>query len=571
LFRKIAICLFFIGICENSPAQHANPYDILIDEIFCDPSPAMGLPNAEFLELKNLSAHAIDLKNWQIGDQGHAIYIKTSLILQPDSFLIICSASSQDDYEKFGVAMGISGFLTLNNEGQTLFLASPEGRIIHAVTYDKSWYQNDLKKDGGWSLEMIDTKNPCGGKDNWKASIDPQGGSPGKINSVNGLNPDLDGPLLIRTTTQDDQHISLLFSEPLDSGYAAQPGHYLIEPMGNALEVSPMPPMYNSVNLKLPVRMDTGMIYQIRIEGLIDCSGNLSIPGLSSPAGMPLPSGPMDIIINEILFNPPANGYDYVEIYNRSKKIIDINHWALANRGPGASLINITTISSGPRLIFPGEYLVFSEERDWVSQQFLVKYPDNLLELPTMPSLPDDEGNLVLINEQGNVIDELSYLHQWHYALLADEEAVALERIDADQPTQNKDNWGSAASTVGFGTPGYQNSAFHEASNNSTMISLYPGLFSPDNDGLDDFCFIEFKLPGPGYSGNLTVFDASGRAVRYLLRNAILATENRMRWDGLDENQRPLPMGIYIVFSELFNLKGEVQRFRQAVVLARKN
>ncbi len=567
----IAICLFFIGICKKSPAQHANPYDILIDEIFCDPSPAVGLPNAEFLELRNASGVPIDLKNWQIKDPGHNISIKSSFILQPDSFLIICSASASDDYEKFGAVLGLSGFPSLNNEGQTLFLVSPEGRIIHAITYDKSWYQNDLKKEGGWSLEMIDAKNPCGGEVNWKASVDPLGGTPGKINSLDGSSPDLIGPSLIRTTTQNDQNISLLFSEPLDSTSAAQPGHYIIEPMGGTPETFPLPPIFNVVRLKLPARMDTGIIYQVQVEGLMDCAGNLSGPIQSKPFGMPGHAKSMDLVINEVLFNPPPNGYDYVEIYNRSKKIIDMNGWALANRDAGGNLINISRVSLEPRLIFPGDYLVFSSNSNWVEQHYLVKYPDSLLELTSMPSLPDDEGNLVLLNEQGDPIDELSYQHQWQFALLANEEGVALERIDAEQPTQNQGNWASAAATAGFGTPGYQNSTFHSGSFNNPGMSVNPKLFSPDNDGTDDFCFVQLNMSGPGFACNLTIFDASGRPVRYLLRNAILSTENRLRWDGMDENQRPLPMGIYIVYAELFNLKGEIQESRQAVVLARRN
>ena len=57
-----------------------------------------------------------------------------------------------------------------------------------------SWYQNAVKKDGGWTLEMIDTKNPCAGISNWKASIDTRGGSPGKKNSIDAVNNDQSAP-----------------------------------------------------------------------------------------------------------------------------------------------------------------------------------------------------------------------------------------------------------------------------------------------------------------------------------------------------------------------------------------
>ena len=41
---------------------------------------------------------------------------------------------------------------------------------------------------------------------------------------------------------------------------------------------------------------------------------------------------------------------------------------------------------------------------------------------------------------------------------------VALERIDPDAATQDAANWTSASETVGYGTPGYQNSQYKDAS-----------------------------------------------------------------------------------------------------------
>ena len=45
------------------------------------------------------------------------------------------------------------------------------------------------------------------------------------------------------------------------------------------------------------------------------------------------------------------------------------------------------------------------------------------------PSLPDDEGTIALVSEQGKVIDYFSYTKDLHSELIKDEEGVSLERI----------------------------------------------------------------------------------------------------------------------------------------------
>jgi hypothetical protein len=185
-----------------------------------------------------------------------------------------------------------------------------------------------------------------------------------------------------------------------------------------------------------------------------------------------------------------------------------------------------------------------------------------------MPSLPDDEGVFVLLNFQGKVIDELHYSSKWHFALINNEEGISLERIDYNKPTQNKDNWTSAASTVGFGTPSQQNSQFRTDLSLKAEITITPKTFSPDNDGFDDFTIINIKMSDPGYVANITIFDASGRPVRYLAKNAILASTGTIRWDGLDDKFRKAPIGVYVVFTEVFNLNGKKKSFKNTVVVA---
>ena len=153
-----------------------NRYDVVIDELMADPTPQVSLPNNEWIELKNVSASPINLQNWRIGDATGQSGPMPNFVLQPDSFVIVCTGSAVAALQVYGRTISVTSFPSLDNDGDQLFLKSNTGVTIHAVSYSSSWYQNAVKSDGGWSLEMIDTKSPCAGMSNWKASTDVKGG-----------------------------------------------------------------------------------------------------------------------------------------------------------------------------------------------------------------------------------------------------------------------------------------------------------------------------------------------------------------------------------------------------------
>lgn len=565
----IALILFLIS--RDGPfAQTANRYDVVIDEIFPDPSPSVGLPGAEFIELKNVSSSTFNLRNWQISDGSSMATIKKDFLLQPDSFVVICAVSAASAFAIFGSTIGVSEFPSLNNEGDILYLQSPEGLTVHAIAYDVTWYQNDVKSGGGWTLEMIDTKNPCTGFGNWKASTNAKGGTPGQKNSVDGVNKDEQEPSLLRTYAIDSTTIVAVFDEPLDSSNASQTANYSMDHgINNPVAALPKFPLFKEVQLKLPQKLLANTIYQLTANNISDCAGNISASN-TAKAGLPVLADTNDIVINEILFNPKNNGYDYVEFYNRSNKVIDMRQLFVATRDATGSLKTISPLSPIPLLFFPGEYYVVTENKLWVEQNYLVKNPDKMIELHTMPSLPDDEGIVLLLNINQVVVDELHYNHNWQFALISDESGVALERIDYSMPTQNANNWVSASSTAGFGTPTYQNSEFKSGIQLKGGISITPKIFSPDNDGYEDYCFINYQVPAPGYVANIIVYDAAGRIVRTLCNNATLALTGTFKWDGLDDKEQRLPVGIYIIATEIFDLNGKTKQFKNAVTLARK-
>ena len=548
-----------------------NRYDVLITEFLADPSPSVGLPESSFIELKNRSARDVNLRNWKIGNASSPATIKTDFILKADSFLILCPASVASAYSSFGAALGISGFPSLGNDAGDIILSSDSGRVLHAVHYEKSWFENDLKAGGGWSLEMIDPSNPCAAKENWTASISLTGGTPGKKNSVDEDNPDEQSPTLVRAVTLDSQSLILLFDEPVDSSSASSTSNYAVsDGIGSPVSVLTSPPFFDRVSIRLQNPLKTGKIYTVSTQQILDCRGNEMGSRNECKAGVSEKAKGGDIIFNEVLFNPAPYGFDYIELYNRSSRIINCSGLYLAGKNTDGSLKDPLALVKEEYAFFPGEYLLLTENPEWVLKNYPIAPPARMLPLSSLPSMPDDMGKIVLLNVSGETLDELDYDHRWHSALLVNESGVSLERIRAGLPTSLPSNWTSASAASGYGTPGYKNSETSTDSILSHFISVEPKIFSPDMDGYQDFCFINYQLPSAGYMGSISVYDMYGRMVRKLVNNILWGTSGGFRWDGLDDQQNLLPIGHYVIYVELFMPDGTVLKKKMVCVLARR-
>jgi hypothetical protein len=561
------LCLSFL-LTHVLSAQ--NRYDVVIDEIMADPSPQIGLPNNEWIELKNASTSPVNLEGWRIGDSGGQSGPMPNFVLAPNSFVIVCTGSAVAALSVFGTAIPVTSFPSLDNDGESLLLKAPNDQVIHAVTYSSAWYQNELKKEGGWTLEMIDTHNPCTGSSNWKASNHLAGGTPGIINSIDAVNNDQTAPQLKNAYATDNTTIVLVFDEPLDSAGAATVSNYSIDGGISFTTAEPLSPLFNQVRLKTSTSLSSNTVYNITANNVKDCKGNDIGTANKAKVGLAEDAIAGDVVINEILFNPRSNAYDYVEFYNKSDKIIDASRLYIANRSSAGVVSSISSLSINPFYIFPGDYIVVSEDADNLALNYLVQKPESVLTINALPSFPDDEGFVLLLNQQGAVVDEVHYSDDWHFKLIDNAEGVSLERIDPDGSSQDAANWHSAASTAGYGTPGYKNSQFKNLQSIAATIEVTPKVFSPDNDGFNDIATIQYKIDQAGYVANITIFDAAGRPVRNLVRNGTLSTSGSWNWDGLNDKGLKLPIGTYIIFTEIFNLQGKKDRFKNTLVLARK-
>lgn len=545
-------------------------FDVLVNEIMADPDPPMSLPNYEYVELYNTTGYDLNLKNWTITIGSNTKTIP-AVNLPADSFLILTSTTGAPNFTGI-ISTGVTSFPSVTNTGNTITVRDSLSQIIHSVAYDDSWYQDAAKEDGGWSLEMIDPNNPCAGITNWKAAADLQGGTPGKRNSVFASNPDNTPPQILRVgVIAPYDTVLVFFNEPADSLTLLNTATYSIDNgVGNPIAVDAIAPDFSSVKLTLAAPILSNIIYTITVNNVVtDCAGNVLGSPNTARFAIPEPCLPNDLVINEIMPDPKDNGVEWVEIYNRSNKVIDLSTLTLCSQDTIlGTLTSVSTISSVPFLIFPGEYYVLSANQAAIKNQYTTTNVKGFIDMSSIPSLSNTGDIVVIADLSQTIIDKLVYYDTWHFPLLNSTKGFSLERIDYDRPTQDQTNWHTCAEDP-EATPAYKNSQYSEGENGSE-ITLSPEIFSPDNDGYNDVLNISYQFETAGMIANITIYDSKGRLVRTLVRNELLGTSGTFSWDGITDDKQKARIGIYIIYFEAFDANGNMKKYKLPVTLAGK-
>ncbi len=252
-----------------------------------------------------------------------------------------------------------------------------------------------------------------------------------------------------------------------------------------------------------------------------------------------------------------------VELYNRSKHVIDLEDCYLAHLNELGDIDNITRISETAFPLLPQEYIALTTDKSALIRQYPSCNLNRVQEILQMPSYGDDEGNVILLNKQGQVLDGLSYADNWHFPLLEETEGISLERIDVDGKTQDVKNWHSASAGSGFATPGYRNSQSVPYEVGQRSLLLRPKWISPNNDGMDDVLILEYNFDVPGNVLQAFIYDARGAMVKRWLRTALCGRRGMFYWDGMLDSGKRAGYGVYVLYVEYFNGNGEVRKSKQ--------
>ncbi|MCB2199862.1 lamin tail domain-containing protein [bacterium] len=572
---SIAVNVFFSGDQNYDNNQRSVDYwlaypegSVRIAEIMADP----GTEHiAEWVELANRypaaenpdSTRNIELKGWSLRDaQGITMQIDSSsqrylhstygterrFVLANDEKI-----EEWDTIDSYSVLVQ-TPFPSLNNNGDSLYLVDPTGRVIDSIEYGpairgRSWVRDDL--DG-----------PAG-VDGWSLSTAEAGGTPGIPEAPRDTMVDLSIDSLWWEMGRGYEAVAKQGdSREMSGGYDvpflyARVRHNSIPSDIERVQVRlswsmiGLPPEEQSehvefVEIPLPPANGSDTVsveYWHGSFGAIRFTAELQVE--DQDEGNNLRVGELYIPwyyggglrVNEVMANPGAqSGGEWVELISSYHQGVNVDGWQLEDAAG-----NRTLISQPDTLRLFDEYLVLAEERD----AFLVRWPDVdpaiVFACESWAKLNDSGDAIRLLDPTGSLLDSIGF--------------------GTSRPGQSlisESHWNISSSEEG-GSPGEANNwtppTGPEGSDFS--LTLSPNPFSPDGDGYEDLMEFFFTIPDGGGRVTLILFDVRGREVGMLLENKWVQTGVPYIWDGRRGLHVPrLKTGMYVYLATLENEPG---------------
>jgi hypothetical protein len=314
--------------------------------------------------------------------------------------------------------------------------------------------------------------------------------------------------------------------------------------------------------------MDRNRIYNFNIPlSVTDYAGNRPDVTIFK-TGLPEPAVTGSIVFNELLFNPLPGGSDFIEFTSLSPWPIDMSELFSASVNEGSSSAP-APVSDVPRLLMPGEYFVIADSPDDIVEKYPANNSHTIFRNSKMPSMPDDCGQLLLVDRHLTVIDEVSYNSSMHSPLLSSSEGVSLEKVRPDLTSEDISAWHTASGVKGWGTPGLANSMLVTERMTDELFNFSSLRISPDGDGFEDILIIELNTGSEATVVSASVFSETGAFVSKIIPSLLASGNDKIIWDGTGQSGELLQRGIYVILVTAFDRNGKVMKAKKAVTVIR--
>jgi hypothetical protein len=248
------------------------------------------------------------------------------------------------------------------------------------------------------------------------------------------------------------------------------------------------------------------------------------------------------VIINEVLANEPGSNtkLEWVELFNADSMQHDLGGWLFVSKE------DTTTISSGT-IIPSGGFLILAQKLvtvppDSISFEGYWGNRSGVWGDSPQEDFPAIEAQMSLTNsgETISLIDPDHNIQSFTWDKDCGD-GISLERIS---PEENE--WFCCIDSNKC-TPGKKNSVSVEYSD-KIELKIFPNPFSPDGDGFEDEVTFQYTLPKISEL-TIKVYDIKGRLVKTLMEDEPQVSGEKT-WDGKDDKNRMVRVGIYIVLAE---------------------
>lgn len=414
--------------------------DIVFNEIMANPSEELGLPEEEYLELYNASDKTLSLAGLTYVN-GNSSIVLPHVFMMPKSHLILCEDKNVSTFESYGEVLGLSKWPTLTNAGDSLVLKTQHNEIIDRVVYNKSYYHDTEKDNGGYSIERINPNKICFDPFNWAASNDTLGGTPGGTNSIYSRAEEALTFSLIQHEFNDTV-IILHFNQTLQFWSTDD---FLANGFQNPDSVFLSTENSTGIHLLFKGGFTAGETINLSYD-VNNCFGENLSGWISIDVSHTAKKG--DLIITEIMADPvPAVDLppsEYIELFNTSPHTINLK----------GLFINGKEITE-TRLLESQAYLVLLSSNN---SGYETLYPNPLLvEGLSTTFLPNNGGTVEITNQAGATITRVDYSPDWHQSENAKNGGYALSLKSTHLNCYNFGKYWQTSLHESGGTPGAAN------------------------------------------------------------------------------------------------------------------
>lgn len=518
--------------------------NIAFSELMADPSPSVGLPNAEYIELYNKSEKNLESVIFYLADTKDTIPISIEN-WKAKEYIVFFDKEFRNSWDSLARKYPLNKMLSLANEMDSISILDEEKNKITSFHYSYLTLPKE-KREGGYSFSKINETWDCESEYTWQASANILGGSPGFRNEdiTQYVFPEI---LLNSYHFNSEKSIVCTFSPSIEKSASVKLFNKEISNFEYKLNTN------NELEIELKNEVKTGSSININIQ-IENCLGmkldtNLTIYKKYIPKNR-------DVLISEILFNPTAGGVDFIEVYNNSDSVIDLNDMQLSD-GKNTIILNKTiALKNNNCYVHPKEYRVLTTNSTDILEHYYVPNKNHLIQSTSLPSMPDDKGSIFIQNEFGEVIDQLEYDKSYHLKWLEEVEGRSLERKQFAEETNVKENWSSATDNVGRATPTGKNSQYVKNGKEKELkFWLSKEVLNPVKNSSENQLEINYNIEEDAIFTNVKLFSISGAFLGEIITGRSIRNSGYLTWD-MSTNGQLIRAGTYILVIECYTEKG---------------